>query len=134
MDYPVIAIKALINALDDDKQAYQWLTESKWKELAAFHDAMYASENEKAIVFLIQNQEKFFTIVHFFGAIHEQEKAFQLLMDNRDSAWAATASVINGSRDARLWLRRNNFDLYIELADVIIKNKPYRNSYSSNEW
>lgn len=124
MKYPEIAIKALINSLSDDEEAYKWLTESNWKELAAFDDAMYANNNSQAIEFLIQNKDKFSTIVNFLGALQNQDKAFDLLMKNNDTEWAATANAFHGSADAYEWLLNNNFELYTKLADILIKNIP----------
>lgn len=123
MKYPEIAIRALVNSLDDDEDAYKWLTESKWKELAAFDDAFYSNNNSQAIEFLIQNKEKFSTIINFFGALEKQDKAFELLMNNDDKEWAAVVNAYHGSSEAFDWLLNNNFKVYADLAEVLIKYK-----------
>jgi hypothetical protein len=126
MKYPEIAIRALVNSLDDDEEAYTWLAESKWKELAAFADAFYSDDNSRAIEFLVQNKDKFSTIVNFFGALEKEDAAFDMLMKNDDKQWAAVVNAFYGSSDAYDWLRNNNFDVYADMADVLIKNKPTR--------
>lgn len=123
MEYPEIAIQGLINSLDDDQEAYKWLTESKWKELAAFADVI-CSQNPQAIEFLLINKDKFSTIVNFLAALQKEDKAFDLLMSGGDKEWAATVSAVHGSDEAFEWLLKNNFQIYAKLADVMIKNAP----------
>lgn len=121
MEYPEIAIQGLINSLEDDQKAYQWLSNSKWKELAAFADVL-SSDNNKALQFLLNNRETFSTIINFLAALQKEDKAFDLLMDNNDKEWAATVSAAHGSEEAYKWLLENNFNIYANLADVLIKN------------
>jgi hypothetical protein len=123
MSYPDIAIQALINSLMNDEEAYTWLVNSEWKELAALDDALYANDNEAAINFLIGNKEKFATVVNFLGALKKQEKAFDYLMKN-DKVWAAVVNAVHRSGDAYDWLVKNNYDLYAKLAEVLIDNTP----------
>ncbi|MGZ4056234.1 MAG: hypothetical protein ACXVPU_04785 [Bacteroidia bacterium] len=127
MKYPEIAIRALINTIDDDEAAYKWLTESEWKELAAFNDVLYSEDNSQALEFLLQHKDKYATIVNFLAALESQDKAFELLMIN-DKEWAATVSAVHGSGDAYKWLENNNFLIFTELADVLIKYSPTRRS------
>lgn len=121
MEYPEIAIQGLINTLNDDQEAYQWLVQSEWKELAAFADII-CSQNPKAIEFLIANKDKFSTVVNFLAALQKEDKAFELLLAGEDKEWAATVSAINGSEEAYDWLVKNNFQIFAKLADTLINN------------
>ncbi|MCX6294982.1 MAG: hypothetical protein NTX97_02765 [Bacteroidetes bacterium] len=127
MKYPETAIQGLINALDDDQEAYVWLSESKWKELAAFVDIVN-SENTQALQFLLSNKEKFPTIVNFLAALQKEEKAFDLLMATNDREWAATVSSVHGDDEAYEWLLKNNFIIFTKLVDVLVKNTSSRGS------
>lgn len=129
MEYPEIAVRALINSLDDDQEAYKWLAESKWKELAAFADVV-CCENTQALQFLLSNKTKYNTVVNFLAAFQKEDKAFDLLMKDSDREWAATVSAIQGDEDAYEWLLNNNFKIYAALADVFIKNTSSGNSGS----
>ena len=117
--YPDIAIKAMINAIDDDEDAYKWLGESKYKELAAFVD-VWTSDNTEALQFLLSNKTKFITIVNFIAALQEEDKAFNELMLN-DKNWAAVVSSVHGHDEAYEWLKKNNFSIFVELADMLIQ-------------
>lgn len=132
MIYPEIAIQGLINALDDDQEAYQWLVESKYKELAALADYI-CSQNPQALQFLLVNKEKFATIVNFMAALQKEDKAFNLLMNSEDKKWAAVVNAVHGSEEATDWLVNNNFDIYAKLAMTLINNLPItrqgRNTY-----
>ena len=123
MEYPEIAIQGLINSIDDDQEAYKWLSTSNWKELAAFAD-VFCSEDLKALQFLLSNKNKFSTIVNFLAALQKEDKAFDLLMKENDREWAAVVAVLHGSEEAYDWLIKNNFQIYANLADVLIKNIP----------
>jgi uncharacterized membrane protein YgcG len=136
MKYPEIAIKALINTIGDDEEAYKWLTESQYKELAAFYDVLYFGD-ESAANYLLKNKDKYPTIINFLAALNSEEKAFNLLMVN-DKEWAATVSAVHGSKQAYEWLVNNNFAIYVDLTDELIKYAPTRrgsgiNGYSSFE-
>jgi uncharacterized membrane protein YgcG len=120
MEYPDVAIKALINCLDDDQQAYEWLSKSKWKELAALSDYL-SSGDEKALGYLLQNKEKFDTIVNFLAALQKEEKAFNLLMAKEDKEWAAVVASVHGSEEAYQWLIKNGFVIYAALAEILIQ-------------
>jgi hypothetical protein len=123
MEYPEIAIQALINSLDDDQEAYIWLTGSKYKELAAFADYV-CSQNPQALQFLLVNREKFATVVNFMAALQKEDKAFDLLMKNEDKKWAAIVNAVHGSSEASAWLVNNHFEIYAKLAETLISNKP----------
>ena len=127
MEYPQIAIQGLINTLNDDQEAYTWLVQSEWKELAAFSDII-CCQNTKALEFLITNKDKFSTIVNFLAALQKEDKAFDLLMASEDKEWAAAVSAIHGSEEAYDWLLKNNFQIYAKLADTIINNSASSNS------
>ncbi len=128
MDYPDIALKAFIDALDDNEDAYKFLSESKWKELAAFTD-VFNSSDDTALKFLIVNKIKFPTIVNFLAALQNEEKAFQLLLIGTDKKWAAIVSSVHGSDEAYKWLEKNNLTIYTQIADVLIKNN-HKGGYS----
>ncbi len=123
MEYPEIAVRGLINCIDDDQEAYQWLSQSKWKELAAFADVLCCG-NPRALEFLIINKNKFSTVVNFLAALNKEEKAFDLLMEGSDREWGAVVSAVHGDDQAFEWLQKHNFDIYAKLASVLIKNAP----------
>ena len=79
MEYPEIAIQGLINTLNDDQEAYTWLAQSEWKELATFSDII-CCQNTKALEFLIANKDKFSTIVNFLAALQKEDKAFDFIV------------------------------------------------------
>ena len=119
MEYPEIAIRALINSLDDDEEAYKWLGMSKWKELGALSDSL-TTDDTKALHFLLANKTKFPIVVGFIAALQREDKAFDALM-KLDKKWAAVTSAVNGDEDAYNWLKNNNFMIYAELADMLIQ-------------
>lgn len=127
MEYPVTAIKALINSLNNDKEASKWLMDNRFRELAALSDFLNDG-NQSAVEFLKQNKSKYTTIVNFFAALQNEDKAFDLLMKDTDREWAATVSAVNGYEEAYQWLIKNDFLIYCGLADVLIKNSGSRYS------
>ena|ERR1043166_6982558 len=123
MKYPDIALKAFINSLMDDEDAYNWLAGSEWKELAALDDALYAVDNSGAIEYLMTNREQIPTIFCFWGALNKSKEAFEQLMKN-DKEWAAIVNAVHRSEEAYDWLIANNFPLHAKIAEVLIDNTP----------
>jgi|GEM_PF-7001438 len=127
MDYPEIAIKALINALDEDEDAHNWLMDNSFRELAALVDFLN-DDNQTALEFLKQNKSKYTTVINFLAALQNEDKAFDILMKDKDRKWAAIVSTVNGDEEAYKWLIKNNFKVYAELADALIENSKDSNS------
>ena len=127
MEYPEIAIKALIDSLDENEESYKWLTDNQFRELAALSDFLN-DDSQTALEFLIQNKNKYITIVSFLAALQNEDKAFDLLMKGSDREWAAVVSAVHGDEEAYQWLIKNNFKVYAELADTLIENSGKGNS------
>lgn len=120
MEYPDIAIKALINCINDDETAYDWLVKSEWKELAALAD-YFCSGNTQALTYLLKNKTTYGTLVNFLAALQKEDKAFELLMSSKEKQWAAVVAAAHGDEDAYQWLIDNNFETYAGLAEILIQ-------------
>lgn len=115
MSYPDIAIKALNNAICDDQEAYQYLVQSKWKELAAFSDFI-CCRNTSALNFILRNRAKCPSVVAFIAALDKNEMAFNNLLKKDPGLAAVVSYVIKGSEEAFSWLEKNGLEVYAELA------------------
>jgi len=115
MNYPDIAIKALNNALSNDQDAYHYLTQSKYPELAALADFI-CCENTTALNFLLRNRVKYPVILDFLAALGKNQRAFDALF-KKDKRLAAVVSYArNKNEEAYDWLERNSFVNYADLA------------------
>ncbi|MFL5764030.1 MAG: hypothetical protein ACJ77K_08825 [Bacteroidia bacterium] len=123
MKYPEIALQAFLNSVRDDESAYDWLAESKWKELAAVDDALYAVDNSGAIDYLMKNRSEFPTAFCFWAALCKNQEAFDELMKN-DREWAAVVNAAHRSEEAYDWLIGNNFPLHAKIAEALLDNTP----------
>jgi hypothetical protein len=122
-------ITQLTKALNQDKNAYNWLKTNRCIELAALSDVL-TYNSTSALNWLRHYQ--FNTLLLFIDAIENDRRAFQALMDNYAREWAATISVINDSIQAEKWLIQYQLKHYVLLAKAIKDLEDYDDSYISN--
>ena len=80
-----------MDAIRDDKNAFKFLIEGKYFELAAFVNAIY-----------------------------DDSKAFQFLIDQKAFEWAACANFINGDDKAEQFLIAHNKQHFVAVAHAIL--------------
>lgn len=86
-----------------------------YRELLATLDAI--RDDKKAFQFLMDN--KHFVLAAFVNAIWEDQKAFKFLMDAKAFEWAACANIINGDEKAEQFLKNTGKENYVLLAHAI---------------
>ncbi len=101
--------------IEDSITAKQWLQQNNFEELVQLKDA--ASRHPKAFEYLLV--QKHVGLAAFVNAIWDDKKAFQLLMKKKEFIWAAMANYINGDDNAAVFLHKNNFKHYADLAHKI---------------
>lgn len=123
MIYPELVVRVLVDALNDDEEAFHYLSQSKYKEWAAFVDFLGSDHNE-AFEFLLRNKEKFPLVFDFLAALNKQEGAFEKLMTLPEKQWAAVVNAVLKDSSAHDWLISNHYDVYCDLVDALY---PYYN-------
>lgn len=85
------------------------------KEFIATLDAV--RDDKKAFQYLIAN--KHVILAAFVNAVWDDEKAFQFLMKAKAFEWAAVANIINGDDKAEDFLKKIKKENYVLLAHAI---------------
>jgi uncharacterized membrane protein YgcG len=109
-------INQLTKAVNQDKNAYNWLKNNRCSELAALSDVL-VHNSLSALNWL--RHYKYNTILLFIDALENDQSAFKSLMDNYAREWAATISVVNDSVKAQKWLLQYQMKHYVHLAMAI---------------
>lgn len=133
INYTSQAMLALSAAMARDEEAFHWLMENDFKELAALVDALLYRKFS-ALTWLRENN--FQHIASFIGALKNDQEAIDYLMLNHGKQWAATADLVNGNEKAREWLQQF-FPQFIPFADSLLNNNwpvGMRNGYGGIGW
>ena len=111
--YPPEVIKLLADLFTGNQAAYHALLEMNHKELVLL--PVYIID-EKEKVFDVLKETKHQVLAAFLKAVDGERSAIKFLLDSKSAQWAAVAGYVNGDEKALLWLERNNFSEYAELA------------------
>lgn len=115
MNYPDIVIKAFNNALSNDQEAYRYLAQSKYPELAAVADFI-CCENTTALNFILRNKVKYAIAIDFVAALDNNKKAFYSLFKKDKRLAAVVAYARFKDEEAYNWLEKNQFVVFADLA------------------
>jgi hypothetical protein len=115
-NYNPSEIITLARAINKNEEAYSWLLHNGFKELAALVDC-FVYNNRKSYEWLVDFEYSF--LITFIDAAHEDQDAFNKLMNSNAREWAATINASNGNQDAINWLLKYNFNHFVELAKCI---------------
>jgi hypothetical protein len=127
-NYSSAPIAALINALDEDGDAFVWLIENKFPELALFAKYMRDEEGEDYDKLLNSDHRE---LAAFIDALHYGDSgAVNFLLSKKFNALAAVVNSVQGDREAYEWLLANQLPHYAKLADTLrnILRPPSRTS------
>ncbi len=113
--YSKEVIQTFTRYCQKDVAAGNWLMTNGYKELVAVLDAI--RDDKKAFQFLMDN--KHVELAAFVNAIWEDAKAFKFLIDLKVYDWAACANIINGDEKAEAALKRADKIYFIGLALAI---------------
>lgn len=113
--YSVHAIDMFTRHILNDTPGSNWLVEHGYQELIATLDAIRDDKN--AFQYLIKG--KHFVLAAFVNAIWEDSGAFKFLIDNKQFDWAAAANIINGDEKAEAALERNGKKHFVMMAHAI---------------
>ncbi len=111
--YPPEVIKLLAELFTGNQAAYHALLEMNHKELVLL--PVYILD-EKEKVFDVLKETKHHILAAFVKAVDGERSAIKFLLDSKAAEWAAVAGYVNGDEKALVWLDRNNFPEYAELA------------------
>ncbi len=114
--YSTLALEQFGKHIHGDIQAFNWLIDNDYRELAATLDAIRDDKN--AFKFLIEG--KHFELAAFVNAIWEDSKAFKFLIDRKAFDWAACANFINGDDKAEAALIRAGKPHFVAIAHAIL--------------
>ena len=113
--YSVHAIDMFTRHILNDTPGSNWLMANGYKELIATIDAIRDDKN--AFQYLIKG--KHFVLAAFVNAIWEDAGAFKFLIDNKQFDWAAAANIINGDDKAEEALKRAGKNHFVMMAHAI---------------
>jgi nicotinic acid phosphoribosyltransferase len=113
--YPKEVIMRFTMFCKKDVPSGEWLMSNGYRELIATIDAIRDDKN--AFQFLMDN--KHIELAAFVNAIWEDAKAFKFLIDMKMYDWAACANIINGDEKAIEALKRADKIHFIGLALAI---------------
>jgi hypothetical protein len=113
--YSTHAIDMFTRHILNDTPGTNWLEENGYRELIAVLDAI--RDDKQAFQYLIKG--KHFVLAAFVNAIWEDTGAFKFLIDNKQFDWAASANIINGDEKAEAALLRNGKKHYVMMAHAI---------------
>ena len=113
--YSQEAIDSLTRHCLKDTSGSDWLLSNRYLELIAVLDAV--RDDKRAFQFLID--KKHFVLAAFVNAIWEDQSAFKFLMDAKAYDWAASVNIINGDEAAEAALRRSGKMHFVLLAHAI---------------
>ena len=122
IEYDEQTIRALISAIRNEGDGYNWLFENHHRELVALCDMLLISKPE-AVTWL--EDFKFFHILNFYTALQyhlravKDDSAFNALMENNYKDWAATADAFLGSESAYQWLLDNGYMHFAALSNCL---------------
>lgn len=114
--YSTFALEQFGKYIHGDVQAFNWLINNNYQELAAVLDAIRDDKN--AFKFLIEG--KHFELAAFVNAIWDDSKAFKFLIDRKAFDWAACANFINGDDKAEAALKRAGKHHFVAIAHAIL--------------
>jgi hypothetical protein len=116
MSYPKEAIEKLAQLVDRSTSAYNWLVENNYRELTVLAEGLGGREG--ALQWLLDHKHGM--LAAFFAAMYDDNgEAFQYLLKNKGTIWAATVNAQRGDKGAKAWLMKNNLQHYAILAEKI---------------
>lgn len=113
--YSTEAIDRLTRHCLKDTSGSDWLLSNGYLELIAVLDAV--RDDKRAFQFLID--KKHFVLAAFVNAIWEDQSAFKFLLDAKAYDWAAAANIVNGDEAAEAALRRAGKMHFVLLAHAV---------------
>jgi hypothetical protein len=116
--YSSEAMLVLTSAIARDEEAFEWLMQNDYKELAALVEVLLY-QKQSPLNWLTENH--FNHVASFVGALNKDAEAIDYLLLNHGKQWAATADLVNGNREAQDWLMQF-FPDFVKLADALIDN------------
>jgi hypothetical protein len=113
--YPLVAIDHFTKYVLGNTASFNWLMNGGYKEFIATLDAV--RDDKKAFQYLLTN--KHIILAAFVNAIWDDEEAFRFLMKAKAFEWAACANIINGDDAAEEFLKKAKKENYVLLAHAI---------------
>lgn len=113
--YSTHAIDMFVNHVNQHTEGTTWLMQNGYQELLATLEAI--RDDRKAFNWLMEN--KHFELAAFVNAIWDDSKALKVLLDKKAFDWAACANIINGDDKAKEALIRVGRGHFVNLAIAI---------------
>jgi hypothetical protein len=113
--YSTHSIEMFVKHVNQHVEGSTWLIQNGYQELLATLEAV--RDDKKAFNWLMEN--KHFELAAFVNAIWDDSKALKVLLDKKAFDWAACANIINGDDKAKEALIRVGKGHFINLAIAI---------------
>jgi hypothetical protein len=113
--YSTHAIEMFVKHVNQHVEGSNWLISNGYQELLATLEAI--RDDKKAFQWLMDN--KHFELAAFVNAIWDDSKALKVLLDKKAFDWAACANIINGDDKAKEALIRVGKGHFVNLAYAI---------------
>lgn len=118
ISYPNEAIELLIKLFQGELQYAKILAGAGFPELPLIYDAVCGNDS---IIPFLKSKNHFIIASFLSSALMQDKRAFDFLMAQKAPHWAAAANLVNKDLKAKLWLQKNNFQTYVELAEIMRK-------------